>query len=81
MAVLAECLCHKKQSLRNKVCSCGQDLVKLKKSNKINYWIVYRLPGGKQRFEKMTGENANSLEYARDVESKRRVQKREKTYL
>jgi integrase len=78
MAVLAECLCHRKQSLRNKVCSCGQDLVKLKKSNKINYWIVYRLPGGKQRFEKMTGENANSLEYARDVESKRRVQKREK---
>lgn len=26
----------------------------------------------------MTGENANSIEYARDVESKRRVQKREK---
>ena len=77
MAVLAECLCHKKQSLRNKVCSCGQDLVKLKRSNKVNYWITYRLPGGKQKFEKITGENANSLEYARDADSKRKVQKRE----
>lgn len=77
MAVLAECLCHKRQSLRNKVCSCGQDLVKLKRSNKVNYWITYRLPGGKQKFEKMTGENANSLEYARDADSKRKVQKRE----
>jgi hypothetical protein len=53
-------------------------LVKLKKSNRVNYWIAYRLPGGKQRFEKMTGEDAKSVEYARDVESKRRVQKREK---
>lgn len=77
MAVLVECRCHKKQSLRNKLCSCGQDLMKLKKSNKLNYWIAYRLPGGKQRFEKMTGENANSLEYAKDAEAKRKVQKRE----
>ena len=31
MAVLVECFCHKKQSLRNKVCSCGEDLVKAKR--------------------------------------------------
>ena len=76
MAVLAECLrCHKRQSLRNKVCKCGGDLDKAKKGKRINYWIAYRLPGGKQKFEKMTGDNANSIEYARDADGKRRVQK------
>jgi len=74
MAVLVECLCHKKQSLRNKVCSCGEGLVKLKRSGKMNYWIAYRLPGGKQRRE-LIGE---SIEEARDADGKRRVQKREK---
>jgi integrase len=73
MAVLVECLCHKKQSLRNKVCPCGEDLVKLKRANRANYWISYRLPGGKQRRE-LIGE---SIEEARDADGKRRVQKRE----
>jgi len=49
MAVLAECpTCHKKQSLRNRLCSCGGDIVKAKKSNRVRFWINYRLPGGKQ---------------------------------
>ena len=49
MAVLAECpICHKKQSLRNRLCACGEDLVKAKKSNRVRFWINYRLPGGKQ---------------------------------
>lgn len=75
MAVLAECPgCHNKQALKNKVCVCGQDLDKFKRSNKINYWIVYRLPGGKQKKE-MIGV---SIEEARDANAKRRVQKREK---
>ncbi len=74
MSVLAECpICHKKQSLRNKLCSCGQDLVKLKRSNKVKYWIIYRLPGGQQKKE-MVG---TSVEEARDADGKRRVQKRE----
>jgi integrase len=73
MAVFVECFCHKKQSLRNKLCSCGVDLVKLKRSNKVNYWITYRLPGGRQRRE-LIGE---SIEEARDADGKRRVQKRE----
>src|SRR4030042_3306685 len=73
MAVLVECLCHNKQSLRNKVCSCGEDLVKLKRSNRVNYWITYRLPGGKQRREVV----GTSIDEARDADGKRRVQKRE----
>ena len=77
MSVLVECLCHKKQSIRNKVCPCCVDLAKLKRSKKLNYWITYRLPGGKLKFEKIKGEEATSLEYARDAEAKRKVQKRE----
>lgn len=77
MAILAECpTCRRRQSLRNKICSCGENLDRAKKSKKIEYWITYRLPGGKQRFEKV----GNSLELAKDAESKRRVQKREKRF-
>ncbi len=74
MGVLVECLCHKKQALKNRVCSsCGNDLVKAKRGNSVNYWITYRFPGGKQRRE-LIGE---SIEEARDADGKRRVQKRE----
>jgi integrase len=49
MSVLAECpVCHKKQSLRNRLCPCGEDLVKAKRSERVRYWMSYRLPGGKQ---------------------------------
>ncbi|WP_435550210.1 integrase [Desulfobacterium sp. N47] len=49
MAVLAECpICHKKQSLRNRLCACGEDIVKAKKSGRVRYWVSYRLPGGRQ---------------------------------
>ena len=85
MAVLLECpFCHRRQSSRSKLClskggkGCGADLEKARKSGKIKYWIAYRLPGGKQRFEKLTGDNASSIEYAKDADSKRKVQKREK---
>ena len=84
MAVLAECpFCHRRQTVRSKKCmskkgkGCGADLEKARRSGKIKYWIAYRLPGGKQRFEKITGENATSIEYARDADAKRKVQKRE----
>ena len=74
MAVLAECLCHRKQSVKNKLCpSCGEDLVKLKRSNKVKYWITYRLPDRQQRRECV----GYSIEEARDADGKRRVQKRE----
>jgi hypothetical protein len=80
MAILAECpYCHKKQSARNKQCNCGADLDKLKRSQKVKYWISYRLPGGKQRREPVEGEELNpySIENAREMHSKRVVQKKE----
>ena len=81
MAILAECpYCHKKQSLRNKRCDCGAQLDKLKRSQKVRYWISYCLPGGKQRREPVGGEGLNpySIESARQMHSKRVVQKKEK---
>ena len=74
MAVLAECsVCHKKQSIRNKLCKCGADLVKAKRSNNVTFWISYRMPGGVQRRESI----GTSIEEARDADGKRRGQKRE----
>jgi len=86
MAILAECpVCHNKQSTRNKVCSgkngCGTDLDKAKRSKKVKYWIMYRLPNGKQRKEAVSsfeGLNPYSIEDARGAEAKRTVQKRER---
>lgn len=74
MAVLAECpVCHKKQSVSNRLCDCGEDLVKAKKSKRVRFWINYRLPGGKQKRESV----GFSIEEAKDAEGKRRSQKRE----
>lgn len=74
MAVLAECpICHKKQSTSNRVCSCGEDLVKAKRSQRVHFWITYRLPGGKQKRESV----GFSIKEAQDAEGKRRSQKRE----
>jgi hypothetical protein len=52
MAILAQCpVCRKKQSTKNKVCVCGHNLDKAKRSKKVKFWINYRLPGGQQRRE------------------------------
>ena len=74
MAILAECpICHKKQSVRRKVCSCGEDLVKAKRRKEsVRYWIDFRV-NGKSRREPV----GYSIEEARDADGKRRVQKRE----
>jgi len=78
LAILAECpRCHKKQSIRNRVCECGEDLFKAKRASRLRYWITYRLGGGKQRKE-YVGE---SLGVARDAMAKRAVQKRENKIL
>ena len=80
MAIFAQCpQCRKKQASKNRVCSCGADLVKLKRSAKVKYWINYRLPNGKQRTESVKGEGLNpySVESAREMLSKRVVQKKE----
>ena len=56
MAILAECpICHKKQSTKNKKCSCGLALDEAKKAKKVRYWISYRMPDGKQRRESVGG--------------------------
>jgi len=73
MAIKAECpLCHKKQAAKNKVCTCGQDMDKAKKSKKVKYHVVYRV-NGKQRQEFV----GHSIEDARNADAGRRTQKRE----
>lgn len=75
MAILAQCpICKKRQSLKNRFCSCGQDMDKAGRSNRVQYWIRYRLPDGRNRNEKV----GFSIKEARDADGKRRVQKREK---
>ena len=78
MAILAECpICHRKQAAKNKLCSCGEDLVKAKRSKRVKYWISYRLPDGKQRRESVDAYkdlNGYSIEDANKAHSKRIVQ-------
>ncbi len=82
MGILSECpACRRKQSNKNKKCVCGEDLDKAKRSGRVEYWIDYRMPGGKQRRESvaaMKGLSGNSIEDARTALSKRMVQKKEK---
>ena len=74
MSILIQCpICRKKQAQMNRRCSCGEDLVKAKKAQRVKYWISYRLPGGKQKREYV----GHSFEEAKDADGKRRAQKRE----
>jgi integrase len=74
MAILAECpICKRRQAVANKVCKCGEKLDKAKRSNRVRYFITYRLPGGMQRKECV----GLSIEDARAAEGKRRGQKKE----
>ena len=81
MAILAECPgCHKKQKTKNKLCKCGEDLDKAKKSKRVRYWINFRMPDGsqcRQAVGNFEGLDPYSIEDARDADSKRKVQKRE----
>ena len=46
MGIRAECPpCHKKQTVKNKVCTCGQDMDKAKRAKKVKYHISYRVNG------------------------------------
>ena len=85
MSILAECpQCHIKLSVKKKHCGrCGADMDKLKRNQKVRYWINYRLPNGRQRREAVGGDGLNpcSIEDARKMESKRIVQKAEKRIL
>jgi integrase len=74
MPVLAQCpICREKQSLKNKMCKCGESLDKAKGSRRVKYWIDYRLPNGKQRRESVgsiKGCDGYSIKDARDALAK-----------
>jgi hypothetical protein len=55
------------------------DLDQLKRSKKVKYWIHYRIPGDEQIWERVEGVGLNpySIESAREMHSKRVVQKKE----
>ena len=75
MAILAECpICRKMQTIKNRKCKCGEDLVKAKKSNRINYYVDYRLHNGRQRRE-LVGK---SIEDARAVDGEKKALKKKK---
>jgi integrase len=82
MAILAECpWCHKKQSIRNRICACGSDLTAAKRAKKVRYWVSYRLPGGKQRREYVGNDPDGrplGIEEAKAADGKRKAQKYEK---
>lgn len=79
MAILAECpRCHKRQAVKNRNCTCGADLVKEKRLKKVRYWVVHRLPNGKQRWEyvgNLPDGRPAGIEEARAAEGKRKAQK------
>ncbi len=81
MGILKECPeCRRKQSLKNKRCGCGLNLDTAKKSQRVKYWISYRLPDGTQRRESvdaMEDLDGHSIEDARAAMAKRTVQRKE----
>jgi integrase len=80
MAILAECpVCHRKQKVKNKVCTCGADLDKEKRRRKVKYWVVYRLANGRQRkeFVRLPDGKPGGIEEAKGADGKRRAQKKE----
>ena len=74
MSIFAECpICRRKQSVKNKVCSCGEKLDQAKKAERVRYWIDYYLPGGKRRREPV----GYSIKNAQAAEGKKRGLKKE----
>jgi len=74
MAILAECpRCRKKQKASNRLCACGENLVRARRSRRVRFWITYRMPGGSQRRESV----GYSVSDARAADGKRRSQKKE----
>ena len=75
MGILAECpVCRTRQSIKKKSCNkCGEALDKAKKGKRVNYWISYRLPSGKQKQEPI----GTSIDEARAADGKKRTLKKE----
>jgi len=73
MTIQAECpRCKHRQSLQNKKCKCGADLVEAKRRG-VKYWLHYRLPDGR-RLREYAGD---TLAEAKAAEGKRVSQKAE----
>ncbi len=78
MSILAECpTCKKKQAVRNRLCKCGEDLVKAKKSERVRYWIDYYFSDGKRKREPV----GFSIKDAQAAAGKKKIQKKEIAYL
>ena len=74
MGILADCpICKTRQSAKNKVCKCGENLDKAKKSKRVSHWISYRLPSGKQKQESI----GMSIDDARAADGKKKSMKKE----
>jgi integrase len=81
MAILSECpICKRKQSVANKLCKCGQDLDKAKRSKRCRFYIRWRLPKALRR-EGDSGQRQEfvgyAIEEARASDGKRAAQKKE----
>jgi len=81
MSILAQCpnsRCHRKQSIKNKKCSCGVNLEQARRSGTVRYWLAYRENGKLiRRSIAKLGLDPYSLVDAKDAEARRRVDKRE----
>jgi hypothetical protein len=73
MAIYQQCpTCKKRQSRKNRKCKCGEDLAKVKRSNRARYWVEYRMPTGKVRREPVKDDQGNwaGIKEAEAVEGK-----------
>ncbi len=78
MAILQQCpICRAKQKTSNKICKCGHDLDKAKRSRKVKFYIKwsYRDNGKQKQKIELIG---TSIEEARASEGKRKAQKKER---
>lgn len=74
MSVLSECpTCRKKQSVKNKRCTCGENLDTAKKAERVRYWIDYYIVSGRRRREPV----GYKIKDAQAADGKRRGQKKE----
>lgn len=75
MGILAECpVCKCRQGLNRKKCKkCSEDLLTAKRSKRLAYWVYYRIPGQDKKYY----ERFESIDNARAMDAKRKVQKKE----
>jgi len=65
--------------VKNRLCSCGADLLKENRLRKVRYWVIYRLADGSQRkeFVRLPDGRPGGIEEAKATEGKHRAQKKE----